>query len=360
MTAPPTVPLPPWLQTNPLAGVGNFLQGFGQGASAAAQQASRQQQSAQFGQELAQRQAKAQQDYELTQQEQKAREAHNLAVALLNQQQLAATLRQQQEVARHNRAQERQAQTETLARLESPTALMRDLDFMGTLSEQAGKVMTPQERAEYLQTLGQGKLLGPKRTTRVNPDGTMEIIEGGADGGLTTAVKTELQKQSIQRQDPISIILDLRKNLTASDVGIRGVVGEFIDRGVAQVNPQAASKKRIESRHNMRQVQVDLYKSMRSDSNITDTEREKIEKMTPQLGMMESLPDALVVLEALQKRIIEAERNGSAALGKQPHKWAWTPKEIADAKTAGTITEREAVDAIIKYHPELLKQDAAR
>lgn len=249
-------------------------------------------------------------DQEMADQRARAADALNMQFAQLSQraveqqeareidrERAAESLRQHNALQRHWAAQEQQAantakglEAYRTGMLNRPTAMMRDLDYMGTLSEQAGKVMTPQERAEYLQTLGQGKLLGPKRTTRVNPDGTMEIIEGGADGGLTTAVKTELQKQSIQRQDPISIIFDLQKTIQPSDVGVRGVVGEFIDRGVAQVNPQAASKRRIESRHSMRELQTALYKTMRSDSNITDEERNKIEKMTPQLGALVSLP----------------------------------------------------------------------
>jgi len=221
-------------------------------------------------------------------------------------------------------------------------------------------------------------LMRGQETIEASPEGGVKIVRSGgvqkpgkSGTELTVGAKTEMQKELANYEAPIATIGQIQKNMRSTDFGLAGKVGEFMDGYVAQVKPEAADPRRESVRNALRFLRADLYKSLRSDSNITKAEQEQIAAMLPSDQMSESLPRAAQMLIDTRNELITRARDKSQRLGVLAPKWALNPQEIKDAYKLGKqaislgmkpdsqefrsryLTEQEAVDSINKYFPEV-------
>lgn len=174
---------------------------------------------------------------------------------------------------------------------------------------------------------------------------------GKAEGEITTGTQSKLEQDLISYESPMATISKLENTMRSGDVGLRGVIGDLSDKYLAQVKPDAADPQRISVREAVKLLRSDLFKTLRSDSNITEKERVQIESALPSLGIDESLPDALQKLSDVKAKLVDNARVRAEKLNKPPPVWAMTPVEVAEALAAGKLTEEQAAKAIREYHP---------
>jgi len=174
---------------------------------------------------------------------------------------------------------------------------------------------------------------------------------GKAEGDITTGTQSKLEQDLISYESPMATIAKLENTMRAGDVGLRGVVGDLSDKYLAQIKPDAADPQRVSVREAIKLLRSDLFKTLRSDSNITEKEREQIQSALPSLGADESLPAAMQKLADVKGKLVENARVRAGKLNKPMPVWAMTPEEVAEALVSGKLTEEQAAKAIQQYHP---------
>jgi len=75
----------------------------------------------------------------------------------------------------------------------------------------------------------------------------------------------------------------------------------------------------------------------------------------PKTGAGESPQSAMQKIARAKAMMQDRIRAYSAQLGKSPPLYAMTPEQIANAMKAGVLTQQQAIEALWKYHPDLLK-----
>jgi hypothetical protein len=206
-----------------------------------------------------------------------------------------------------------------------------------------------QAAAESLSTK-----LGMRMTTDREGNVTFEQvpIKGGAPPGeLTAGFKGRLQEQAHNYDNAMELLSHVESSITAGDVGLRGVGKELWSRiggqlGV-EVNPE-----QMDVRKSIQLLRATLYKSLRSDSNITEAERKQIENMLPSTGAFESLSDARAALNAVRRELENRTRKASSLMKTPLPIWTLTPEEMGAEYQAGRITAKELMNAIQKYYPD--------
>ncbi len=263
-------------------------------------------------------------------------------------------------------AQEKQAAENAFASQNKPTATAQDMQLAGQLKSDATRLrnegnIPEAQKLEYQLSLIEGKLLGPTETIETTtPEGvTSRIIRGkpaGTATDLTTATKTKLQEQMQSQEAPMAAISHIQRNMQASDFGLAGQLGSFMDRYVAQIKPEAADPRRMTVQNSVRTLRADFVKALKSDSQIAEPERKAIEKAIPSVDTIaQSAPLAMQMLVDAKQRFVAANRNAAKRLGTAPAPWAMSLDELKAAYGAKQISEAEAVDAVQKYFPETLK-----
>lgn len=186
--ATPALGLPSWLQTQPiapLAPIQSFLEGFQTGERAAAQQAAREQQAAQFSQELGMRQDAANREYQ------------ELAARLLHQQAMQKEAAMaNQALQQHRLAQERQAQV-TAQRLQEQNLAQRE----------HWKAIEPKPPPTSVMAI---PVLNPDNTPNLNLIATpsasgrgvvVRPLKNPVEGALTDTQKAKLRELDIAERE---------------------------------------------------------------------------------------------------------------------------------------------------------------
>lgn len=196
----------------------------------------------------------------------------------------------------------------------TPSSLEKDLNFM----LEKGYI-TP----ETASTLATEKFLGPTETLEMSSDEQgrpmVRVIKGRsstATGTPTVAVKTDLQKSINNTRQALPLMADLEKNLRAEDLGIRGVVGETVmDRLLPQFGADTLDPKRTDNRTKLRTLVQSMLRQISPDNRFTNEDRERIEKIMPDLGVLENVDRAKQVLSELSKVFSERNVRDMQALG---------------------------------------------
>lgn len=162
-------------------------------------------------------------------------------------------------------------------------------------------------------------------------------------------------------QQPRSALLAARKaldlsntllsNLTPGSVGIAGKLTDIVvNRGLAQIFPELHEGQVASAQAMLRLFKANLIKTMRSDSNISEKEVQRIESAVP-TDALASYEDIVARMVTLQQEQRQFAKYDALASGQPIAEWMLSLSEIRDMVKQGTITEAQALDLQQKYHP---------
>jgi hypothetical protein len=188
---------------------------------------------------------------------------------------------------------------------------------------------------------------GQNRTTRVNPDGSVEIIEGGE--GPTTSTKSDAQQSIKDTRKTLDLIDDLTANLRWNDVGAPGVFGEHVlDKFLPMVGVGKPDAKRTDNRTKLKLFIQGSLRQVTPDNRFTNEDRQRIENMMPSDGWVENEEHAKAVLATIQRVFAARNIRDMQALGQPPKVADLTDAEVAAAMDEGLISKDEALAEMSK------------
>lgn len=182
------------------------------------------------------------------------------------------------------------------------------------------------------------------------------ITRGGK--GTNTATENFAQKNLIGFKAAIDQMGELQKNLRPEDLGLRGVVGEFLgDKVIPQFDPTQSTfdAKRVKNRTDLRAGLESLVGQLTNDKRTSNTDRARLEALGPSAGIFENEPRAkqaiLTVTDVMKNR---AQANALEA-GMPIEQWMMTDKDIAESVREGKITKEKGAELRRKFYPYLYK-----
>ncbi len=382
--------IPPWMNVSPLAPVPMYLQGFGQGAQIG--ESRRRAEMVAYEQQL---QQQAQQERNEILREARQIQAQEFAQTLkLKQDEAARSARQAAEQLEGRRGFERDVQLRISQGMEPAEAMRQSLPlhasklFAGqeqslaqVLGQMKPKEYAPSELERSMQyALGQGFItkeeaptlarehfLGPTESMEMTTDESGRPVyrmtkgRGAAmkqAGAPTVAFQTKLQEQLHSYDNSMALLSHVEQNMNQGDFGLRGMAKELKTRIGGQFGLDVPPEQ-LDVRNTLKQLRSDLFKALRSDSNIAEAERKNIEKMIPEVEMfdvMESLPNAVGKLVTVKRTLMERSRTAAQRLGVPPPMWTMTAPEIKALVQAGKMDPNEAVRAMIQYNIQIPAQ----
>lgn len=182
------------------------------------------------------------------------------------------------------------------------------------------------------------------------------ITRGGK--GTNTATENFAQKNLIGFKAAVEQMGELQRNLRPEDLGVRGVLGEFLgDKVIPQFDPTASTfdAKRVKNRTDLRAGLESLVGQLTNDKRTSNTDRARLEALGPSAGIFENEPRAkqaiLTVTDVMKNR---AQANALEA-GMPIEQWMMTDKDIADSVREGKITKEKGAELRRKFYPYLYK-----
>ncbi len=179
-------------------------------------------------------------------------------------------------------------------------------------------------------------------------------------GGKSSNVATEnfAQKNIIGLKSSIDSMDNLEKNLRPEDLGLRGVVGEFLgDVVIPQFDPTNSTfdPKRVKNRTDLKAGLESLVGQLTSDKRTSVIDRKRLEALGPSTGIFESEPRAKAAILAV-KDVMKNRAKNNAQEAKLPiEEWMMTDQDIADAVNSGKITKAKGIELRAKYYPGYYK-----
>lgn len=195
-----------------------------------------------------------------------------------------------------------------------------------------------------------GSVLRPPEgtITRVNPDGSMEVIQGPIQdpGILTRANQTKVQEKLAGSLQLIATGKALLPLISTETVGVQAFAENFLkDRLLAQRFPQFASEKRANAQVIVSQLRADAVKELGTPP-ISDKERAEILKSVPGVNeALDSPANATRMVEQLMKASAKRALLDSKRLGVDiPASAAalLTNEDLLELFNAGLITHEMA------------------
>lgn len=197
----------------------------------------------------------------------------------------------------------------------------------------------------------------------------------GSPSGATVGTASVAQQKLVKYENATQLLSTIDKNLTAKDVGVAGVGGEFVlDRTLAQIPGMEgfANKGRIATRTALGVARESLLREISDDARFSNKDREDIGKMLPSTGLFESYTDAKQRIETVKQIIADRSRNYAERIGEPVPMFAQTADELKGnfqrrkgallkAVSAGNLTQEDAdkqiadieqktLDALVKFH----------
>ncbi len=225
--------------------------------------------------------------------------------------------------------------------------LAGDIDFLGKRFGVPDS-MLKQLAVEAMASRGRGQ----NRTTRVNPDGTVEIIEGG-DSGPTTSTKTDVQTSIKDMRKSMDLIDDLVAGIRWNDVGTPGVFGEHVlDKFLPMVGVGKPDIKRVDNRTKLKLFIQGSLRKVSSDDRFTEQDRKRIEALMPSDGWVENEEHAKAVLSTIQRVFARSNIRDMQALGQKIDIRSLQDAEVAGAMEEGLFTKEEALAEMARRFAE--------
>lgn len=228
----------------------------------------------------------------------------------------------------------------------APGPLEKDIEYYKTVLAEGDP-----EIVRLVKSTLEARAMKSGLSIKFGPDGKIEEMRQGPQANAvspevpTTAFRTQLQQQLHSHDTSMAALAHIEKNIDASDFGLRGMAKELRSKIGGQLGMNIDPKD-MDVRNSLKQLRQDLFKSLRSDSNIAEGERKIIEGMLPEVEMfdvVESLPSAVGKLMTVKRRLQESSRSAAQKLGVLPPLWTLSNDEIATAVKAGQLNRDEAL-----------------
>lgn len=242
------------------------------------------------------------------------------------------------------------------AKLDMGTPAQQDLSAASRLRQEAESLRASGNAIGYQDKIRQAEILethlAPKGITvqtgvddQGRPITTTSI--GGGGGAPTTSTQSRAQQQTINSEIAVEGINDIMSKVTASDVGVRGVVGEQVfDKWLSQVDPTLASQPRVESRTALRALRENLFAAMSAErtsgTGFSNKDAERIKELASGLEASTSYPDLVSRMGEIRRLLSERTKVYAQRTGQPVPDFAKSPAEIkSDYETARAAIQQD-------------------
>lgn len=204
------------------------------------------------------------------------------------------------------------------------------------------------ESAQQLRAKIDSEASSKGMSIRTNPDGTVEILQGGAQGEkLPSSAVGEAEKVANSASSFINTGKELIALAKAPNVGVIGNIKRISTRIVGQI----AGEDMIQAGEEFDFAQAATFfrgaatRILKSDSQITEDERKSIIAALPSGGWLEAPTTVKRQAESAIRKVAESARRQINRAGVKMPTELMTPDEIAKGYNDGTlkISEEDAV-----------------
>jgi hypothetical protein len=139
--------------------------------------------------------------------------------------------------------------------------------------------------------------------------------------------------------------LDLQQAIEARDVGVRGVIGEFLDEVVAQAVPGAADPQRIRNRERIRMFFLGVLPILMAEGGTGHLSNKDIDLMRSALVSDKALEESIHTLgpkmELIRQELVLKGRSAATAAGVEIPLTLMLPEEAARLRREGILTDED-------------------
>lgn len=180
----------------------------------------------------------------------------------------------------------------------------------------------------------------------------------GGETGVMPGTATQAQESLGRQRQSVEQMQDLATNLRDKDVGVAGVVGEFVgDRLVPQIDPTGSTLDpvRVKNRTDLKSAAEGLVGQLTSDKRVSNADRKELAGIAASPGIWESGERARKA-SGFIRDVIKKRAQNIALNAKQPiEDWMLTSGQITSMAREGIITPEKMVELRMKYYPDLYK-----
>lgn len=216
-----------------------------------------------------------------------------------------------------------------------------------------GQSWTPEQRAKRAAELGQLKDFKPafKGGIAFDDQGRIQQVTFGDQPTVATA---SLAQKNLNIAEKNYQLLDsLDKNLRDADLGIRGVLGEVVDRYAPQFGLPGFDPKRATNREALRVSVQGMVRQISSDQRFTNEDRKRAEDAMVSFGAGENKERATEVLRELKSIVRDRAKVDAQTAGMAQPDFTMSPDEITRAVQTGKLTKEKGVELRLRYYPEI-------
>lgn len=187
------------------------------------------------------------------------------------------------------------------------------------------------EKGYYDQAIGH---LGQKMGISIQYDDQgRPIINYGPQktsiGDPSVATQSMAQRKLLKYEAASELINDLQNKMQSGDVGIAGVLGEYVgDRLLPQLGVDTFKGRRADVRSTLIATRESLMKEINDDTRFSNIDRAEINAALPSSGVFESLPNALQKLDTVRRILNARGKIYGEGIGLPQPEWTLTPDEI--------------------------------
>lgn len=203
---------------------------------------------------------------------------------------------------------------------------------------------------------------GMESTEVTMPDGTKVKIGKGPSGTLgtqTPAATTQVEEAQNMGLPYLNELQSLKQNLTAGNVGVRGLIGDLSNRYLAQLPGfSGLNNDQLTQVRTQMQTAIANARAISMDPRYSAQQRKDAAAALPSLGAGETLQHAVKMIDTVQG-IIKSKIHDQAVNSGLPIPPAvMTPEEVAsdmrnikEQFQMGKITREKAIEIMRQRHP---------
>ena len=152
----------------------------------------------------------------------------------------------------------------------------------------------------------------------VSPDGGVRFGTGSGSSNATVGTQSQLQQRVSNTRHAMDVLTGLYGMIRPEDVGLRGVVGEFLDRWAPQLGFGGVDFQRQDTRTKLKTAVQSMLRVLSPDNRFTEQDHKRIAAILPSLGGGENAKRANEVIgtltELMAKRTIYDLRDAGMPL----------------------------------------------
>lgn len=260
------------------------------------------------------------------------------------------------EVAKHAMELPFQAEKLDIERLKAlpdflqPTAETRNIESQVQREDRAHFLKTGQHLSEQAIADLAAKLGAPKNfSMKLDNSGNLTVAYGTGDP--TVATESMVQKNLNIAEKNMQLLNELSTNLRGKDLGVRGNLGELVDRWAPQLGLPGFDKQRATNRESLKVAVQGMVRQISSDTErFSEGDRKRAEAAMVRPGWDENEQNARAVLDELRD-IVRNRAKVDAQTGGMPiPEWSLSQDDIIDAVQSGSMTKEKAIELRLKYH----------